>query len=148
MTAIVFNVFSSFCSRRRKVAMAARKYDPKASMTTSSRSMTALSMVPCVGSNDSKTIGNTKLDRISTMIGNRHMYKFMGSRTMVLASYFNSDTYLLMSAYPLAALSLNWGYTTNLKSVAVRTARYRHPTTTMATLNSPRTTDVIRWLAE
>ena len=67
---------------------------------------------------------------------------------MVLASYFNSDRYLLIPDHSLAALSLNWGYTANLKSAAVRIVRYRHPAIVIAVLNSPLTADVIKLLAE
>jgi len=66
----------------------------------------------------------------------------------VLASYFNSDKYLLTPDHSLAALSLNLGYTANLESAADRIVRYRHPAIVMAMFNSPLTAEVIRLLAE
>jgi hypothetical protein len=105
-------------------------------------------MVPCIGSIVSNIIGKIYIDKNSIITGNKHIYKFIGSRIMVFASYFNNDRYLLIINYPLAALSLNMGYTANLKRAAARINRYRHPVIVIAISYSPVTAEVIKWLAE
>ena len=94
--------------------MIARKKGPKVRMIIISRSIVILSMAPFMGSMESKIMGKTKADKARMIAGKASIYMLMGSRMIVLASYFSNDIYLRI-LLPLTALSLNFGQTTNLE---------------------------------